>query len=243
MAQACDVSIQSVRHWRTGRRRRSANNDSETYCPRCSGANLDHRAYSYLLGLYLGDGYIGYVGDRSKKVWALQISCANDWPGLITECTDALRAVLPNHRVIVVNRTGCKDVKAYWKHWLCFFPQHGPNRKHARPISLSEWQFAIVEDHPREFVKGLIHSDGCRTTNRVRRMVNGEWKYYEYPRYFFSNASRDILGLLVVMLDLLGVEWKFRWKPGKDGHQCQGIVSIAKKPSVELLDSFVGPKY
>ena len=33
-------------------------------------------------------------------------------------------------------------------------------------------------DHPKEFLRGLIHSDGCRVLNRV----NGKG----YPRYFFT---------------------------------------------------------
>ncbi|MBB6172359.1 hypothetical protein HNR23_002419 [Nocardiopsis mwathae] len=243
MALVCGVSVQSVRNWRTGRRRRSTEEESASYCPQCSGASLDHRAYAYLLGLYLGDGYIGYVGARAKQIWALQISCGNAWPGLINECMEALRAVRPDRPIHIVERAGCKDVKVYWKHWLCLFPQHGTGHKHSRRIILEEWQLTIVEAYPREFIRGLIHSDGCRTTNRVRRKVDGEWKHYEYPRYFFSNASRDILGLFVIVLDRLGVQWKFRWCPGKAGHQIQGIVSIAKKPSVAILDSFIGPKY
>ena len=33
------------------------------------------------------------------------------------------------------------------------------------------------------FIRGLIHSDGCRVTNKV---WGGK---YEYPRYFFTNHS------------------------------------------------------
>ena len=48
------------------------------------------------------------------------------------------------------------------------FPQHGPGRKHKRPIVLEAWQQAIVEAHPWQFLRGLLHSDGCRTINRFK---------------------------------------------------------------------------
>jgi hypothetical protein len=34
--------------------------------------------------------------------------------------------------------------------------------KHERPIVLARWQRAVIAAHPRELVRGLIHSDGCR---------------------------------------------------------------------------------
>lgn len=46
--------------------------------------------------------------------------------------------------------------------WSCLFPQHGPGRKHARPIVLADWQQEIVCEHPGRFLRGLIHSDGWR---------------------------------------------------------------------------------
>ena len=32
-----------------------------------------------------------------------------------------------------------------WQHWPCLFPQHGPGRKHERPIVLEHWQRVIVD--------------------------------------------------------------------------------------------------
>ena len=64
-------------------------------------------------------------------------------------------------------------------HWTCLFPQHGPGKKHARTIALEEWQQQIVDAHPGAFLRGLIHSDGCRMTNWTRRRVAGEMKRYQ----------------------------------------------------------------
>jgi hypothetical protein len=74
----------------------------------------------------------------------------------------------------------------------CLFPQHGPGRKHESAIELESWQEEIVGEFPGDFVRGLIPSDGYRGMNRVRRMVGGEEKWYEYPRYLFVNRSADI---------------------------------------------------
>ncbi len=47
--------------------------------------------------------------------------------------------------------------------------------------------------YPWELIRGLIHSDGCRVTNCTTQLVGGQSKRYEYPRYFFTNKSEDIL--------------------------------------------------
>lgn len=125
-------------------------------------------------------------------------------------------------------------VSSYDRHWPCLFPQHGPGKKHDRPIELVGWQREIVDAHPWELIRGLIHSDGCRTTNWTTRPVGGATKRYEYPRYFFTNKSADILRLFTDTLDTLGVAWK---KANAKN------ISVAKKASVALMDTHVGPKH
>lgn len=61
-----------------------------------------------------------------------------------------------------------------WHHWPCLFPQHGPGRKHERPIVLEHWQREIVEQHPGPFLRGLFHSDGCRVTDWTRSRLTGK---------------------------------------------------------------------
>lgn len=129
-------------------------------------------------------------------------------------------------------------MKVYSKHLHCLFPQHGPGKKHRRPIILEPWQQAVVDAHPWDFIRGLIHSDGCRITNWTTRMVAGERKRYEYPRYFFSNKSDDIRKLFTDALDLVGVEWTTLAR-GSDPFN----ISIARKASVALMDTHVGPKH
>lgn len=205
-------------------------------CPRCDGRELDEAAYAYLLGLYLGDGHIiRYSGHRVPN---LMISCSDDWPGLTDACEAAMRAVFPGNSVCRVRRTGCRNVKVYSQHLACLFPQHGPGKKHERRIALEPWQRKITEEHPWELVRGLLHSDGCRITNWTVRLVGGERKRYEYPRYFFANKSRDILCLYTEALDRVGVEWRMT-------RRRTGVydVSVARRASVALMDAHIGPKH
>jgi hypothetical protein len=232
-AAVCGVSIAAVRHWRRGSRRvsRPALASESPRCPRCHGRALDAHAYSYLLGLYLGDGHI----TRGRRdVYALSIKCCDAWPGLQVQAKIAMAAVMPTSSVFTVARIGCTEIKSTSKHWPCLFPQHGPGRKHERSIELEPWQEEIVASHPGDFARGLFHSDGCRLINRVRRPLKDGDRWYEYPRYLFVNRSADIHRLCGEALDRLGVAWRFS-KPT--------TISVARREAVARLDEFVGPKY
>lgn len=205
-------------------------------CPRCDGRELDGAAYAYLLGLYLGDGHI--IQCAQHRVPSLMITCADSWPGLMDECEKAMRAVLPDNSVCRVRSKGCHNVKVYSKHLWCLFPQHGPGKKHDRPIALEPWQQAIVDARPWELIRGLYHSDGCRITNWTTKLVGGERKRYEYPRYFFANKSDDIRKLYCNTLTKVGVAWSTLAR-GSDPFN----VSVARKASVALMDAYIGPKY
>ncbi|MBL1084826.1 helix-turn-helix domain-containing protein [Streptomyces actinomycinicus] len=229
------ISRYAIRSWQT---RLEPRERVSKPCPRCRetpGFPEDPAVYAYLLGLYLGDGCISA---HRKGVYVMRVALDNAWPGIIDTCETAMRTVRPDNRVCRVRRQGCVVVCAASKHWPCLFPQHGPGKKHERPIALEPWQQAVVDAHPWDFVRGLIHSDGCRITNWTTRMVAGERKRYEYPRYFFTNKSDDIRSLYTGTLDRLGVEWT---PCTRDGNPYN--ISVAKKASVALMDTHVGPKH
>jgi hypothetical protein len=142
--------------------------------------------------------------------------------------------VMPTSSVFYVHYQGCTTVKSTSKHWPCLFPQHGPGRKHLRPIELQPWQQSIVSAFPGAFARGLFHSDGCRFTNRVRRRLPSGDRWYEYPRYMFTNESRDILDICGKTLDQLAVAWRFSRR---------NTISVARRDAVARLDQYVGPKY
>ncbi|CAM5690297.1 helix-turn-helix domain-containing protein [Streptomyces fumanus] len=237
VARQLNVPLGTVGYWkhRDLAERGACPGRPDPPCPRCDGRGLDEPAYSYLLGLYLGDGHISHYS--AHRVPNLMITCSDSWPGLMDDCENAMRAVFPDNSVCRVRRTGCHNVKVYSKHLHCLFPQHGPGKKHERRIVLEPWQQTIVDAHPWEFVRGLIHSDGCRITNWTTRLVGGERKRYEYPRYFFTNVSDDIRRLYTDTLDTLGIEWTHCTRHGNPYN-----ISVARKASVALMDAHVGPK-
>ncbi|MFE9371498.1 helix-turn-helix domain-containing protein [Streptomyces sp. NPDC006711] len=205
-------------------------------CPLCDKRPLDRPAYAYLLGLYLGDGHIShYAGHR---VLSFIVTLDDAWPGIQTEAEYAMRAVFPHNATCRVRAKGAHNIKVYFKHLPCLFPQHRPGKKHQRKIVLAEWQQQVVDESPWPFIRGLIHSDGCRIINWTEKTIDGERKRYEYARYFFSNASADILGLFTASLDSVGVEWR----PSNQSRAVQNI-SVAKRNSVALMDQHIGPKY
>jgi hypothetical protein len=234
ISMSIGITRSALREWRDNPEKAQA---ARAYCPRCDDDPVlpEPRAdYAYLLGLYLGDGCISVAGNPAKGVWKLRVMCADAWPGLVQECIRAMRAVRPTSKVMLQRKQGCQEVASCSRHWPCLFPQHGLGKKYLRRIELQPWQQAIVTELPGKFVRGLFHSDGYRGMNRVRRPLADGDRWYEYPRYLFSNKSRDILGLCGAALDQLGVEWRFaRWD----------VISVARKASVARLDEFVGPKY
>jgi hypothetical protein len=199
----------------------------EASCFRCVGNDPDP-VYTYLLGQYLGDGHIA----RSGRSTALRIYCTTAYPKIIREVAEAHTRVMGtkvHYRVL----TGCTAVCSTTVHWKCVFPQHGPGMKHTRKIALTDWQQVLVERNPHGLIRGLIHSDGCRATNSVQRMLPAGPRRYSYTRYFFSNVSTDIRTIFTDSLDLLGIAWKQnRWNS----------ISIARREAVAALDEFVGPK-
>jgi hypothetical protein len=139
--------------------------------------------------MYLGDGCIS---SRPRGVWHLRITLDSAYSGIVAECVRAVEAVAPG-KAGFLRRRDCRAavVSNHWKHWVCLIPQHGPGRKHTRPIVLADWQRRIVSSHAEAFLRGLIHSDGTRiiATERKGAYVR------RAPRYVFSNRSEDILEL------------------------------------------------
>ena len=113
---------------------------------------LDRAAYAYLLGMYLGDGCIS---TSKRGVHRLRITLDAVYPGIVGECVAAMSKVTPG-RVRVGAKSGERavEVSNYWNHWPCVFPQHGPGRKHLRPIGLRPWQEEMVSSHVELFIRG-----------------------------------------------------------------------------------------
>jgi hypothetical protein len=228
VARRAGVSRSTVQRWRTRgvpTRRLAAPPDPDWRPP-------DGTAYAYLLGLYLGDGCVG-LGWGAPE---LHLSLDGVYPGILDEAEAAIQQVIPGTRVCRHSPRNSRGIvlQAWSAQWLVAFPQHGPGKKHQRPIELVPWQRAITRAHPRELLRGLIHSDGCRCINRFSvELPRGGRREYAYARYFFSNLSPDIRAIFTEHCDLLGIRWSMS-NPRN--------VSISHRRSVRLLDEFVGDK-
>jgi hypothetical protein len=221
------ISRAALRDWRE--------HGVELKCPSilcfvCEGVPPSNAAaYSSLLGYYLGDGCVS----RMRRTFALRVSCDRTYPRIVADVTDLATQVHVGGKVCHVRGPGVIVVQNCWNHWPCLFPQHGPGRKHERTLALEPWQQEIIEDHPADFLRGLFHSDGCRAKNWATRMVAGEKRRYEYPRWQFSNNSTDIMRWCQETLDLVDVPWRqSSWK----------TLSVSTRPGVAKLDELIGMK-
>ncbi len=161
----------------------------------------DERAYAYLLGLYLGDGCIWVPAGGH---WAsLRVYLDARYPLIVAEARDAFSRVVPSAPVRQHPKEGCVVLSASSSIWPVAFPQHGPGRKHTRPIELTDWQRELTARHPKALLRGLIRSDGCRCINRFTvRLPRGGAR--QYPR---ATSSRTSLPAYDIHCDLLGVRW------------------------------------
>ena len=205
-------------------------------CPKCGQVPHDFAGlpteYVYLLGVYLGDGCISR---HPRGVFRLRVVLDARYPGIVDETRRALNAVMPKNPAGLLTRTGtrasgevypsCIEVYSYSRSWPCLFPQHGPGRKHERAIALVGWQQTMVSAHPQLLIRGLIHSDGCRSINHGK----GTWRI---PRYSFSNASSDIRHIFIAACDQLGLHTT----------TAPRTVYVSRKADVARMDEFVGPK-
>lgn len=194
-------------------------------------ADVDQARYAHLLGLYLGDGHLQHTG----RGWQLGFHFDARYRGLIDGAAETIqhvsgreprRYLRPGWNVVIL--------KLGWQGWPALFPQHGPGRRHTRPIVLAGWQRAIVARHPEALLRGLIESDGCRTINRfTTTLPSGRVAAYAYPRYFFSNESADIRAIFCDACELVGIRWT---------QSNRRNISVSHRASVAVLDGFVGPK-
>ena len=161
----------------------------------------------------------------------LTVALDQAYPVIVEEAVAAMSICMPTSKVTPAHHpTASMDlVSSYSKHWPCLFPQHGPGPKHERSIVLRGWQQEIVAEHPWRFLRGLIHSDGCRHMNPA---VHPQ-KTYWYPRYSFSNRSLDIQRLFCETCELVGLHWT---------QMNEWNISVARRDNVAALDRRIGPK-
>jgi hypothetical protein len=223
IARRLEIPRSTIRDWLAGS---VPNRRTFEGCASCGVAHQFAElppAYVYLLGMYLGDGYIAA---HARGVYALRISLDVRYSAIIEECAAAMREIAPANRVGSVCRCTWIELYCWSKGWPCLFPQHGPGKKHERRIRLIDWQQQLVDRWPEQLLRGLIHSDGCRFQNTGR----GGWSW---PRYAFTNRSTDIRTIFCGACEQLGLRWT---ASGTDK------IYVSRKADVATLDRFIGAK-
>ncbi len=69
--------------------------------------------------------------------------------------------------------------------------------------------------------------------NWATRLVGGERRRYDYPRWMFVNRSEDILGICTDALDAVGIGWR------RPRETC---VAVSRRDDVRRLDALIGTK-
>lgn len=175
-----------------------------------------HSAYSYLLGLYFGDGCIS----KHPRTYRLRIALDKKYDKLNRYAKKMLEKVFTKHSVGVVNSKGCISLSVYYRGLPNLFPHVGTGKKHNRLIELEPWQKSIL--NPTAFLKGLFHSDGSYYFSGSRDIYN------------FTNHSADIICLYKKTCDSLNLQYaEVNYKNGKNviNHNIRNVV----KKMVELI--------
>ncbi len=129
-------------------------------------------AYTYLLGLYLGDGMLSA---HPRRVYRLRVFLDRAHPVIVAECAAAMSLVLPASKVGVLRRRDARmeEVYSYSTHWPHLFPQHGPGVKHERRIALEPWQERVVERYPGRLLRGLRPARDRLAPGRAAERLGG----------------------------------------------------------------------
>jgi hypothetical protein len=185
VARRLGIPRTTVRDWRAPRYERKPV-EACWRCWRCwrpsSPVAFTPRDYAELLGLYLGEGHIS----RMARTERIRVFLDSRHATIVDETEALMRRCFPANRVGRFHPAGERMVVLwlYHGHLSCLFPQHGPGKKHERPIVLEPWQRELVAAAPWALLRGLIRSDGCVFINRTGK--------YEYLSYCFDNDSADI---------------------------------------------------
>lgn len=187
-----------------------------------------YKQYSFLLGLYLGDGCLYQLPRTVQLSIALDSKYAK-MNSQIAKCFEEFFGKSPCIHDLSIKRnqktlSNSISIKYSNVNLPIIFPQHGRGRKHLRKIELAEWQKNIIV--AEEIIKGLIYSDGCYSYRSKR-------KSYHYE---FANKSIDIIEIFVKYLSELNIHYSILDK--KNIYR----VKIDRVEDVSRLFSIIGSK-
>jgi hypothetical protein len=177
--------------------------------------------------MYLGDGYI----DKQPRTYRLRICLHCEQDKVIKDLVDSLSLIFPNNKIqkVKIKNAAALFVGVYSNRLPLLFPHIGSKEKHKRKIKLNYHQKKILSkiENAKSFIKGLIHSDGCRY------IINDQ------VRYDFKNKSIDIVKLFIKYCNICGVRTA---SVRLSDNGCY-IVSIYRNKDAAALEEFIGSKY
>ena len=180
---------------------------ANTSCNQCgheatSSSGLPIPEYTYLLGMYLGDGCISRA---PKGVLAPAHFPRHEvrWH-LIDECVRSMGGVMPD-KPVNVRRTrpgvNCASSQFSFEGVAMPVPSTRPGNEaqaqhRAQPVAAGPHR-----QDPRPLIAGLIHSDGCR-------VINPSMGHTLPALHVSNNESADIRRIFCDACDQLGIPWR-----------------------------------
>lgn len=189
------------------------------------------KEYSFLLGEYLGDGYIAVSQGCPKLI----IAQDSRYPMVIDYIHANLQTLFPLNKVTSLPVDNYVRVTVHTHLLLELFPQHGAGKKATRHIALTQWQQDIVNQYPWEMLQGLLWSDGYRK----ERVFDTRTEVH----HLFSNTSRDIIQICAGVLDLLDINYTVYSKQPSGNRSRIWTVSVHRKADASQIDAHVPLKH
>ncbi len=182
---------------------------------------LPEAAYTYLLGMYLGDGWISRSVERG--------GC--EYPATRNTRPSSTDVAKQRHGHSEADRVDGEAEGQLLGHQFVFeslaLSVASTRTRSQAPQTHRVGSLAAGHRRPRD--RGIRPgADSQRRVPSRRERSRGH-----SVRYHFSNRSEDIIGLFTAALDLLGITWT-----RSDDH----TVSIYRKEATAMLDEFVRPK-
>lgn len=154
---------------------------------------------AYIVGVALGDGNLSNPNGRATR---LRVTCDNKYPLLIERIVGALRAILPENKVSLVEkkRSGnCTDISCYsnrWENILGWKDDKGS--KFNQGVRVPRW-IRQNDEYAAACLRGLIETDGCVYVDRGYTMINftstiptlvDDFKFLVKKLGFVTNTAR-----------------------------------------------------
>ncbi len=142
-----------------------------------------------LIGVVLGDGYIG----AHPRTEVLRIACNYNNPGFIKRYSSLVEQLFEKTPAVKKRKTSnCVDIVIYQKNISNRLGLQ-PGAKTHRPFTLPAW----IKSNPGyqvRFLKGLFETDGCHATHLPT---------YTH-KFIFSNVNKSLLDTVYMILCGLG---------------------------------------